>query len=95
MLHHVFSHFQQEHKMATRVLEILSITPRTAPPDYATASATRPQDEAGVLENATASIPDLPTTQTARYTRLEVSVSGRIGLQFETDDNRNRLSFQG
>lgn len=80
--------------MATKVLETQGTIPRAAPPDYAAAIATQPQ-EAEVLEHATAWIPDLPTTQTARYTRLEVSVPGCTGLQSKTDDNRNRSSSQG
>jgi hypothetical protein len=95
MLHRVFSRYQQEHTMAMKVLETQGIISRTVPPDYATATATRPQDGARALENATAWIPNLPTTQTARYPRLEVSIPGCTGLQFETDDHRNRSSFQG
>jgi hypothetical protein len=76
--------------------ETQSTITRTAPPDYATATATRPQDEAEIVENATAWIPNLPTTQTARYTRLEVSISGlQVFMKFETDGNRNRSSSQG
>jgi hypothetical protein len=76
MLHRVFSRSQQEHTMAIKMSEAHTTIPRTAPPDYATATAIRPQDEARVLEIATAWIPNLRTTQTARYTRLEVSIPG-------------------
>ena len=81
--------------MATKVPETQGTIPQIAPPDYAAATATRPQDEADLLENVTAWIPNLPTAQTARYTRLEVSNPSRTDLHFETDGNRNRSSFQG
>ena len=81
--------------MATKVLETQGTIPRAAPPDYAAAIATQPQ-EAEIVENATAWIPNLPTTQTARYTRLEVSIPGlQVFMKFETDGNRNRSSSQG
>jgi hypothetical protein len=96
MLHRVFSCHQQQHTMTIKMSETQSTITRTAPPDYATATATRPQDEAEIVENATAWIPNLPTTQTARYTRLEVSIPGlQVFMKFETDGNRNRSSSQG